>query len=446
MRDLFIVALFSFGLFKAFKAPIYGVVVWYWVAYMNPHRLTWGFAYGLPYAMVTAAVTIPLAFTAKQKANPFSASMILLCLLVSWMAVTTVFAVRQEVAIDEYIRFLKVVLMTLVAGMLMVDKASIDKVIIVVVGSFGFYGIKGGLFTLATGGSYRVCGPADSFIAGNNEIALALLMVVPLANYLRLQASHPWLKKALLAAMVLIGLSAIGSQSRGALLATVSMLVWLWFKSKNKGIMAVGAGMVVVGVLLFMPHSWFQRMETIENYHADGSAMGRINAWTVAWRIALDRLTAGGFNHWSAETFALYAPNPKDVHDVHSIYFEIIGEHGFPAFAIYILIWIFVMRDIHWTIRASARIDALQWAGDLAKMLQVSLIAYAVGGAFLGLAYFDLPWNLAMLAAAVKSIVARYPVGQDATATGPSPPPPEVWDGKSIDAGFVRKKISARSG
>lgn len=30
----------------------------------------------------------------------------------------------------------------------------------------------------------------------------------------------------------------------------------------------------------------------------------------------------------------------------------------------------------------------------LAKMLQISLVAYYVGGAFLSLSYFDLPWHL----------------------------------------------------
>jgi putative inorganic carbon (HCO3(-)) transporter len=444
MRDLLIVLLFSFGIVKAFKEPIYGAVLWYWVAYMNPHRMTWGFAYGLPYAMITAIVAIPMALLAKKKINPFSVPTILLCLLLLWMGVTTIFAVQQDDAVREYSRFIKIVLMTLICGMLLVDKASIDKVIAVVVVSFGFFGVKGGLFTLATGGSYRVLGPADSFVAGNNEIALALLMVIPLMNYLRMQVSRLWLKRILLASMILMAVSAIGSQSRGALLATVAMSLWLWRKSNNKAVMAFGVSILAVAVLLFMPESWFERMKTIETYQQDGSAMGRINAWVVAWRIALDRLTAGGFNHWSEETFALYAPVPEDVHDVHSIYFEILGEHGFPAFVIYILIWILVMLDIRWITRTAAQFEVLRWADDLARMVQVSLIAYAVGGAFLGLAYFDLPWNLAMLVVATRKIVEQHSTSLKTVFSGASPP--LQLDGlgtqKPAKAGFVRKKIS----
>jgi putative inorganic carbon (HCO3(-)) transporter len=371
---------------------------------MSPHRLSWSFAYELPYALIAAVVAIPLAFTAKEKRSPFSVSTFLLSCLVLWMAITTMAAIFPEDAWIEYKRFLKVVLMTLVSGMLLVDKKNIDKLLAVIVGSLGFYGLKGGLFTILTGGSFRVWGPPGSFVEGNNELALALLMIIPLMNYFRIHASRQWIKYALIASMVLSGVAAIGSQSRGALLAAGAMLVWLWSKSKNKALTAIGAGIVVAGVLAMMPDSWFHRMETIENYQADASAMGRINAWWVAWNIAKDRLTAGGFNHWSPLTFSLYAPNPDDVHDVHSIYFELIGEHGFIGFGIYMLIWLTVALDTFWIIRNTKNSESLHWAGDLARMSQVAFIAYATGGAFLGLAYFDLPWALVMIVAATRKI------------------------------------------
>ncbi len=56
------------------------------------------------------------------------------------------------------------------------------------VASLGFYGVKGGIFTIATGGAYRVWGPPESFIEGNNELALALIMTIPLMRFLQLQA------------------------------------------------------------------------------------------------------------------------------------------------------------------------------------------------------------------------------------------------------------------
>ena len=53
--------------------------------------------------------------------------------------------------------------------------------------SLGFYGVKGGIFTIVNGGVYRVQGPLGTFIGGNNEMALALVMTMPLMRYLQLQ-------------------------------------------------------------------------------------------------------------------------------------------------------------------------------------------------------------------------------------------------------------------
>ena len=58
MRSL-LVALLIFGSLPLIVVkPHVGVLVWSWIGYMNPHRLTWGFAYDFPFAMVVALVTI----------------------------------------------------------------------------------------------------------------------------------------------------------------------------------------------------------------------------------------------------------------------------------------------------------------------------------------------------------------------------------------------------
>jgi hydrogenase/urease accessory protein HupE len=40
-------------------------------------------------------------------------------------------------------------------------------------------------------------------------------------------------------------------------------------------------------------------------------------------------------------------------------------------------------------------------------MMQVALVAYAVGGAFLSLSYFDLPYYIAIAVAATRVVVGR---------------------------------------
>ena len=51
--------------------------------------------------------------------------------------------------------------------------------------SLAIYGIKGGVFTLDGGGSNKVWGPPSSMIFDNNQLAVGLLVCIPLMNYLR---------------------------------------------------------------------------------------------------------------------------------------------------------------------------------------------------------------------------------------------------------------------
>jgi probable O-glycosylation ligase (exosortase A-associated) len=79
---------------------------------------------------------------------------------------------------------------------------------------------------------------------------------------------------------------------------------------------------------------------------------------------------------------------------VHSIYFEIMGEHGFIGFGMFILLAIFTWLRANQVIRECKNDPERKWAADLAAMIQVSLVGYGAGGAFLGLAYFDLTYHL----------------------------------------------------
>ncbi len=57
--------------------------------------------------------------------------------------------------------------------------------------------------------------------------------------------------------------------------------------------------------------------------------------------------------------------------------------------------------------RLTRKDPELLWLGDLAAMVQVCLVGYLVGGAFLGLAYFDLPYHLVCMVVIARLIVEQ---------------------------------------
>ena len=130
--------------------------------------------------------------------------------------------------------------------------------------------------------------------------------------------------------------SAAGSYSRGALLAGGAMMIFLWFKSRNKFSTGLVLLLLVPVVWLAMPEQWHERMSSIGEYQQDGSALGRINAWYFAMNVAKAHLLGGGFMVFNPAMFRIYAPNPTDFHAAHSIFFQVLGEHGYIGLTIFL--------------------------------------------------------------------------------------------------------------
>lgn len=376
--------------------PYIGILVWSWLSYMNPHRSTWGFAYDLPFAQLVAiTLFVGMLFSKEKYRLPFSATMVLWLLFLAWISLTTYVAIYPDAAMYMYTKVIKVQVMTLVTLMVINDWKKLHALICVIVASVGFYAVKGGVFTIVTGGAFRVFGPAESSITENNALALATLIIIPLMVYLyELHREKVWLRWLLGGSILLSVVSAFGSQSRGALLAILAVGFFFWLKSRSK--LVSGTAIITLGllVLAFMPESWHDRMETIRHFQQDASAMSRIHAWTYSIRLANDSVTGGGFSSWSDATYAVYAPEATGTYVAHSIYFSVLADHGWIGLILYLailsLVWLGLVRII-----AQGEPPEHPYRPELlARMLQVSLVAYLSGGAFLSLSYFDLPWHL----------------------------------------------------
>lgn len=377
------------------KRPWIGVLMWLWISVMSPQRYAFGFANDFPFAAIVAVTTLVAMLKEKNQVKfPINATTVLFILFPLWMCVTSIFALETYGVYDRWKSLMKIFFFLLVAASLINSRQQVERLVWVIVFSVGFYGVKGGIFTILSGGSSRVYGPpGDGFMSDNNAISVALVIVIPLMVYLRTTVSSKWIKLALLGAAGLSAMAVLGSQSRGALIGVSAMLLFLWLKSQKK--FAFGAVLVILLPLAvgFMPDSWTARMKTIETYEQDSSAMGRINAWTMAFNVANDRpLVGGGFELYSARVFGKYAPDPTDVHAAHSIYFQILGEHGYVGLALFLAILFVAWANASRIIKLSYLKPENAWAGNLAKAVQVSLIGYCVGGAFINIGYWEIQY------------------------------------------------------
>ncbi len=408
MRDILVTLVVFGSLPFIFKRPWIGAVMWVWISVMNLHSQGWGFARTMPFAAIIAGTMVLALLCNKERFRlPKSPVTTVFILFMVWMGITSIFAIHPDQVGPQLTKVYKIFGMNLVVMMLVTQRKHIEALIWTIVVSIGYYGVKGGIFTIRSGGGERVWGPEGTFIAGNNEVALALVVVIPLFFFVHSITTNKWGRYALLASIFLCALASLGSYSRGAALAIVAMGGFLWLKSSKKALTGTIMFLSIPVLLLMMPDKWFDRINTINNYEEDGSAMGRINAWRMAWNLASDRFFGGGFEIYDYGVFLRYAPIPHDVHAAHSLYFQVLGEHGFVGLFLYLALGLLTWRAGSWIIKHSKGHEELKWSADLARMIQVSLLGFGVGGAFLSLVYFDVPYYLMAAMVATRVLVEK---------------------------------------
>ena len=397
MRDIAFALFILPLLLAAFKRPWLGIALWVWLGLMNPHRYMYGFAYSFPWAQVTIGIFFISLVATKQRYRVLAgAPVVWMLLFVIWMTISLLFGLDPDRDYDQWVKVMKVMLMVFMIFAVLRSKFHIIGLVWTCALSLALLGAKGGLFTILTGGAHRVWGPPGSLIGDNNEFALALSMTIPLLWFLRQQLQTRWGRQLLVVLMVLCASAALGTQSRGGFLAIGAMTLVLWWRGGSHflgGAMLLLAGIVLVAV---MPEEWSQRMNTIGgDYETDSSSKNRVSAWWVSWGIAKDYITGVGFLTARGDLFLRYSPYPETGAWVaHSIYFQIMGNHGFIGLGLFLMVFISGWWSAGRVRRAARGRPELLWCSQLVGMCQVSLVGYAVGGAFLSLAYFDLPYYI----------------------------------------------------
>ena len=411
---------------------------------MNPHRLTWSYAYHFRFNYFIAMVTLlGLLFAWKKNVPmPRCFTVYLLGAFLGWTFVTSLYAFNYPWA--DWKQLLKIYMMIIATFMVLDARKPMLILLTIITLSIGFFGVKGGIFTITTGGQFQVLGPARSFFSDNNMFALAELMVVPMFLFLRTQAKHWVLRQTLLAMSFLAALSIVGSYSRGGLVGLVVITIYFWLRTPGKIKITLVIGIALPIILSLMPPKWHERMiamtDKIQVPHqivellnppstfdarndpfpdgllvqerktiklGDSSVQGRVQAWQFAWLVAKDRpFVGGGFRTFHYNIFRRYMPNVQR-RAAHSIYFQVLGEHGFVGLGLWLLLHLSAFKVRHWTMKKTKRDPDLFWAHELARYIGISLMGYYAAGTFLGLAYFDLPFHYISILVILQVIVQK---------------------------------------
>ncbi len=441
MRDLFFLAVLPILLYLMARRPFIAVGMWIWTAMFYPNAWLYGVAADFRYNLMFTAVAMIGYVVMKDKPKvAFGTVGGLILLFFAWTTVSTLLTNGlPAITWEYYLRFLKVVLLFVFVVLIIDKKLHIDFFLWCVVLSIGFFAGLEGLKYIVSGGGHSIVGLYEHVLGDRNELAVAFVMTLPLCAYLMGEYG----KQSKLVRLFLFGLmgllvtAIVGTQSRGGFIALLGLAAYLFIKSDRKIVLGILMVILVAVLSHFVTDEWTSRMNTINEAGEDASFMGRVVAWKLSFILATQNPVFGGgfktleyYPAWKALCADFFAypffytgdsiPNPNLPRAAHSVYFQVMGDHGFFGLAIYLSFLsraFFVARKLGKTARKYVE---TRWIGEFATMAQLCIFAFSVGGAALSFAYFELVFALCGLILVVEKRILPA-----ALARNPTPVPVE---------------------
>ena len=381
-----------------------GTMLWAWIALCAPQQYMYGIAGTLPLNKIAVAATFISVFIDQTKRKPYIDSHILLVGLFVLQG-----AISCSVGLSNFDssyglldKMMKIYALCFVTTMANRGRLQIHAMVIIICLGMGIHGALEGLKYIDSGGAHKVIAPAS--IGDNNYLAMATIMVMPLLVYLFRYSESRLIRLCFLGALLACFAGVIATSSRGGLIGLAVLGAFLILQSRRKLLTLLAVAVLAGGLLALAPAQWTERMDTISTADQDNSFMSRVTSWKLNTLLALDRpLVGGGYSameNWAV--FDIYkpkfhtldgfiaSPEPTIAYAAHSIYFQTLGDLGFPGFFLFMAILFAGFRNLGRILRTTRGNESLIWAYDLAVLFRLSLIVFVVCGALLSAAYFEL--------------------------------------------------------
>ena len=399
MRDIAVLIFLIACIGGAIYRPWFGVLALAVFSYLNPHAYAWGAVRSLPaFQFLFLVVATSALFTKDRQALPKDWRIPVFFLLWCYFFITTTQAYVPQFAWPK-LWFVSKVFIPLIFTLILINtREKLFYLIITIAASIGIVAVKGGIFAIMSGFSYRVYGPPATQFNENNAFAIAVLIAIPMLLLWSRETTSKNIRLGIYSAIPLMFASALSSWSRGAFLTMGVLAFLLIWHSKRKYLVIplfiFGASLAID----YLPEEWFGRMDTIQTYEEDKSASGRLEVWRDGWNHTLEHpLLGAGFEGWLIVS----------MRDWHSAPVEIFSEHGFIAFGMWASLIIGTLLSLSSLPMQVKDIPGMEWVGNYCYMLRLSLVAYCVGTLFLGLSYWDILYHLIFISVLVKQFALK---------------------------------------
>jgi putative inorganic carbon (hco3(-)) transporter len=411
---------FYLGLLPAiFTSPFAGVLLYNWLDWLPPDAVYSNTLLPDFLSFLVGALAFLMWILREKKSLPHPLTVpALMAGYLIWTNVTWQFALVPAAGYFHWDRTIKVIGFSILTAQMLSSRRRLEAYTWTFLLAVIYYSVPSAIKVMVAGGSGGI-GAGDvvsseggGFFGDRVILSVVMSMAIPLALYVGRYPTmlpegwRPWAKPAMLGVVLSLLIALIGTFARTAVFAGGATLLMLTVRSRRKISALFGVAAAVALVYLIAPENWFDRMQLITDYQTDGSAMGRIAAWKWAWGFALQHpIVGGGFGVFVLD--AGHITGKPGWEEAHNIFFEVMGEHGFVGLGIFCGLIVAIYRSCAAVQKRVRDRTELAWAADLARAVQIALVAFVVGGMFVSIASAPYLYMLGAMTIGVRGLVER---------------------------------------
>ena len=392
-----------------------------WVDTFRPQEVTYLILDQLPVAMIMGAAAIGGYFLLDRRDPPgLTLVGVVPAFMAGWCTITMLWAVAPESGWVKWDWAFKTLVFSAFLPLVIRSRVQIEAVAQVYLFALAGNIIPFGIKTIFTGGGY---GMNLGLIAGNaglaegGQLSTFCLMAVPIAVYL---AKHNRLVPrtfltpiGYLSIAILAVITAVGTFERSALIGLAVLAIYMFLRSRRKVLFGIALTIGAAALIYASSAIFIQRMETIQSYQADSSAMLRLAVWRWTLEFSFVHPLGGGFNSYLVNVIDIppSADFPSGIthqgRAFHSSYFEVLGEQGWPGFIMFVLAAASTIFHLRRLSKRTRNVPHLAWCADLSDALQSGVMVFFTSGAFVGIAFQPIIWYFFAISVSLREYVRR---------------------------------------
>ena len=418
MSDIYVALVYLSFMVLGASAPFVAALGYVWTDSFLPQYLS-NLVALIPSSMTMGVAAVVLYITMDRRAPPrLTAQAVLTICFGLWCTATLMWAEVPDQAWLKWDWAVKTVMFSSVLPLVIRSRVQIETFIQVYIAALMIHILPVGVKTLLSGGAYGLSKSiirVDSGLTESSTLAAISVGIIPLLMYIGRYSiiipARRWRYPGYLALIGFACYAALGTYARTAIFGFAVVGIHLFIESRRKGLYVLGAILAISIVIGYSAATWKERMATTADFSSENSALGRLLVWQWTLNYVTTHPLGGGFTNYVVNSITFIdddgAPTVFRGKAYHNIYFEVLGEHGFPGILLFTSIILMSVRSAIRTIKRTRGIDHLAWLHRLSRASLASLLSILACGMFIGVAFQAFLWYFLMLPLCLSQYLAR---------------------------------------